>query len=93
MRRSYTPTERSDNYMNTLIELTDRWRVILCKDCIQFIIQRRSVLSPNTGTWAGKRYCTTKMALIRDCSELNLISRPETRQLLDHLPDSASKLK
>ena len=40
--------ERDDNYWGVIVVLNDRWRVIVCKAAIQFILQKRSVVSPNT---------------------------------------------
>ena len=79
--------ERDDTYGKVIVHLAPRWRVIICKDSIQAILQKRSVPFPNTGTWAGRRYCTSREALIRDCSELGLLSDATEQALLDLLPE------
>ena len=78
--------ERDDDYKGTLIYITSLWRIIVCKDGIQWIVQKRSVEHPNTGTWAGKSYCTTRDSLIAACSRRNLLSDASVRQALDALP-------
>ena len=78
--------ERDETYWDVIVALSDRWRVIICKDEIQFILQKRSVPSPNTGTWAGKSYSTTRDALIAACSDRGLLSDPNMRQALNALP-------
>ena len=78
--------ERDDNYAKVITQLAPRWRVIICKDGIQWILQKRSVPSPNAGTWSGKSYSTTRDALITACSDRELLSDPSARQALDALP-------
>jgi hypothetical protein len=78
--------ERDETYWGVIVALSDRWRVIICKDEIQFILQKRSVPFPNTGTWAGKSYSTTRDALIAACSDRGLLSEPHLRRALDDLP-------
>ena len=78
--------ERDETYWAVIVALSDRWRVILCKDEIQFILQKRSVPSPNTGTWAGKSYSTSRSGLIAACSDRELLSEPHLRRALDALP-------
>ena len=85
---SYTSyRERDDCYAAVVIHLTQRWRIIVCKDGIQWILQQRSVAPPNTGTWSGKSYPTTRDALIAACSDRELLSAPSARQVLNDLPD------
>lgn len=81
--------ERDDNYANVIAQLAPRWRVIICKDDIQFIVQKRSVAPPNTGTWAGKSYATTRDGLMAACSRRGLLSEPSARQVLEELPSDA----
>ena len=78
--------ERDDNYAKVIAQLGPRWRIIACKDGLQWILQKRSVTSPNTGTWAGKSYSTTRSALIAACSDRELLSEPHLRRALDDLP-------
>ena len=78
--------ERDDCYAKIVLCLASRWRIIVCKDGIQWILQKRSVAPPNTGTWAGKSYSTTRSGLIAACSDRELLSEPHLRQALDALP-------
>ena len=79
--------ERDDDYCDVIVHIASRWRVIICKDGIQWILQQRSVAPPNTGTWSGKSYPTTRDALIAACSSRNLLSDASARRALDALPD------
>ena len=78
--------ERDDHYAKVIVQLGPRWRIIVCKDGIQWILQQRSVAPPNTGTWSGKSYSTTRSGLIAACSDRELLSDPSARQALDALP-------
>ncbi len=80
--------ERDDDYGDVIVHIAPRWRVISCRDGIQFILQQRSVAPPNTGTWSGKSYSTTRSGLIAACSERELLSATLEGQLLDALPAS-----
>ena len=84
--QTYSRRERDDNYWCVIVILNDRFRIIVCKDAIQFILQKRSVAPPNTGTWAGKTYTTTRDGLIAPCSERGLLSEPSAKQVLKVLP-------
>ena len=84
--QSYSRRERDDSYRSVIVWLAPRWRVIICKDAIQFILQKRSVAPPNTGTWAGKTYSTNRDGLMAPCLERGLLSEPSARQMLEALP-------
>lgn len=79
--------ERDDYYANVVLQFSPRWRIITCKHGIQWILQKRSVAPPNTGTWAGKSYATTRDGLIAACSERGLLSEPSVMTILSVLPD------
>jgi len=85
--------ERDDLYIKVIVRPKDRWRVILCKHGLQFIVQKRSTKTPNAGVWAGKSYCTTRNGLIDVCSHLGLLEDAHTEAVLNALPDRASDTK
>jgi hypothetical protein len=62
--------ESNDAYP-CIIKLNARWRVIVCRDGVQWIIQYRNRRSGaetlSSSDWRGRSYCTTKTALIRVC--------------------------
>ncbi len=44
----------------------DGWRIVACRDQIQWIIQAKTRTGrPDGGRWEGRHYCTTRDALIR----------------------------
>ena len=85
--------ERDDLYIKVIVRPKDRWRVILCKHGLQFIVQKRSAKTPNAGVWAGKSYCTTRNGLIDVCSHLGLLEDAHTEAVLHTLPNKARDTK
>ncbi|MGR3545525.1 MAG: hypothetical protein ACU0DX_00230 [Roseovarius sp.] len=63
--RLSSPKE-SDDYYHTVIFQIDDWRVIVCRDGIQWIIQRRRRAGRRRVEWKGRSYHTTRDVLIRD---------------------------
>ena len=64
--------ETSDFYGSVIAILASRWRVIACRNCIQWILQRREGL--HGGAWRGFQYFRSKEALLRTCGGLGLLS-------------------
>jgi hypothetical protein len=80
--------ESDDDYFAVVAVLNDRWRVIRCRDGLQWIIQYRSSAS---GTYAGARWASrshlrTREALIRVCAALTGPIGPATLATLHSLP-------
>jgi hypothetical protein len=59
--------ESSDGYGRVVAVLNPKWRVIECRDGIQWILQSRDSLKPEV-VWRGRSYCRTKEALLRVCA-------------------------
>lgn len=59
--------ESDDAYRSVIAELSPGWRVIVCRDGIQWIVQRRRAAGRHGGRWRGVHYCRTRDALIRLC--------------------------
>ena len=85
----YTYREPGDYYHGVIVKAADRWRVIICRSNLQYIVQRRSAKPLNNGLWIGKRYCTTRDSLIGVCSTLGLLSNANTEAVLHALPNRA----
>ena len=57
--------ETSEEYPRVVVSLNRRWRVIECRDRVQWILQRRAKAEPHPRPWEGRSYCRTSEALIR----------------------------
>lgn len=78
--------ETSDNYHRVVIKFSSRWRVSVCKDNIQWILQKREAEPSHNGNWRGKSYFACKESLIRVCGGLGLLSDPQAKAMLEALP-------
>jgi len=59
--------ESDDGYDDVIARLNSRWRVIACKDRIQWILQSVDGLRNGAVRWTGESYHCTREALIRVC--------------------------
>jgi hypothetical protein len=73
---SQVPTSRlpeSDSHYPVVAQLDARWRIIICRDGLQWILQRRQVSAASErhsrDDWRGRSYCRTKTGLVRCCGE------------------------
>jgi hypothetical protein len=78
--------ESADCYDDVIIHLTARWRIIFCKDRIQWIIQKKE--ASHAAPWRGVSYHTCRDSLMRTCGSLNLLSAASEDQLLAALPST-----
>ena len=85
--------ERDDNYQGVVVQLDPRWRIIECRDAIQWIIQKRSADPLNPGYWLGASYLTDRNKLIELSASLGFLSEPSKRAVLEQLPSSATDLR
>ena len=85
-----TRRETSDFYSLVITVLAPRWRVITCRNCIQWILQRRTAEPLHKGIWRGRSYHTTQNSLIEACARLELLSDDRARAALDALPELIS---
>jgi len=84
----YIPShrERDDNYRSVIVQLASRWRIIECRDVIQWIIQKRSAEPSHSGEWRGDSYVTDRDALIELSVKRGLLSDPSKLAILEALP-------
>ena len=78
--------ERDDSYAKVIAQLGPRWRIIACKDGLQWILQKKE--ASHAGPWRGVSYHTCRSSLICTCGSLNLLSAASEEQLFDALPSS-----
>lgn len=79
-----THRESNENYQKVVLKFNDRWRLIVCHNDIQWIVQRREGL--HGGAWRGVRYVTRIKSLIEACGELGLPLSNLTMASQLHLP-------
>ena len=82
--------ERDDAYIGTIVQFSPRWRLILCKDKMQWIIQKKE--SCHRGFWRSKQYFTCKDSVLEASGRLGLLSDPTTEAAIYALPEHVSQL-
>lgn len=55
--------EKSDDYRKIIMRIDDKWRVIECKDGIQWIIQKRKGYYKNKPAWKSISFCRSRKGL------------------------------
>jgi hypothetical protein len=78
--------ETADDYLRTVANLSASWRVIECRDSIQWILQRRKKGGAER-PWHAVGYFRTRTALTRLCATLNREFNPGAADVLDQLPE------
>ena len=79
--------ERDDSYSKVIIHPALRWRIIECRNALQWIIQHRSAKPLNRGYWLGVSYLTSRNKLIEVSTGLNLLSDASMSDKLSKLPN------
>jgi hypothetical protein len=77
------------NYKNLIVQLAPRWRVIACKDGIQWILQRKQ--ASHAGPWRRMSYHINRDGLLRACGSVGALNN-DPLEALEALPDYASQL-
>jgi hypothetical protein len=81
---TFTHCESSEHYSNVLMQLDERWRLIVSRHNHQLILQRRESL--HGGAWRGHKYFRTKNALLQVCGRLGLLSGANAARIECVLP-------
>ena len=76
--------ERDEAYLGAIVQFNPRWRLVLCKDQMQWIIQKKE--SSRQGDWRGLKYLTCKDSVLKASGSLGLLSDPKVKAVLHALP-------
>ncbi len=78
--------ESDDDYACIVTRLGDGGRVIVCRENLQWILQRRDGKSAGRARWASVGYCTTREGLLRLCRASGARIAPSQWAVLAALP-------
>jgi len=91
---AYTKTpshrERDNGYAYVVVQLAPRYRVILCPQRLQWIVQQQEC--SHEAPWRAQEYHTSRESLLNACGKLGLLSDPNVEAVLHALPDHVSQL-
>ena len=79
---SSSERERDDHYSRVIVNLNSNWRVIVCKDGIQWILQSR-----RGAEWRGRSYHTSRDSLSRVVRQVSGHLCEGSLEALDALPE------
>jgi hypothetical protein len=79
--------EEADDYPVIVAKLSRGWRVIECRDGIQWVLQRRAGTRHGQPRWEGRCYFRTRQGLIRRVHELAGECDAIALAVLDLLPE------
>jgi hypothetical protein len=85
--------ESADDYPYVVARLSPRCRVIVCKDGIQWILQRYDGMRCGQARWAGAKYFVTREALLRAGRALNDGIAPDALAILEELPEHIGRAR
>ena len=77
--------ERDEHYAHVIANPSPRWRIILCRDGMQWIVQKKE--ASHAGPWRAEGYYTCRKSLIKACGKLDLLSDANTEAVLHALPE------
>ena len=87
---THSRRERDDNYAYVVVQLAPRYRVILCPQGLQWIIQKKEC--SRRADWRAEQYLTSRDGLIEACGKRGLLSSPNAEAVLHALPDHVSQM-
>lgn len=73
-------------YDRVVVMLNDNWRLIVCKDGIQWILQRRVGERAGGARFDSRQYLTTKEGVMRACRTFAGAMTPQAAVALNFLP-------
>lgn len=82
-----SPREEDDSYRAVVAVLSSDFRVIKCRDGIQWILQRRAGKRHGQTRWDGRCYCRTRQGLMLRVRGLAGEIDPIALGMLGELPD------
>ena len=82
--------ERDNNYADIVVQLAPRYRVILCPQGLQWIVQQQEC--SHAAPWRAQEYHTSRESLLNACGKRGFLSDANAEAVLHALPDHVSQL-
>ena len=89
--QTHSRNERDAAYYGVIVYVSPRIRIILCRNGIQYIVQRMFAETTHGEAWRGFRYFVTQKALFDFCVKRQWLSEPDVRQIITGLPATAAQ--
>ncbi len=79
-------SESSGDYYRIVLMISSKWRIIECRQGLQWIIQKCQGIRYGTTRWENKKYFLSRDGLVTACQRLNLNLDTNTNLVLKELP-------
>lgn len=84
-------SEEADDYPFVVAVLNAQWRLIECRDRIQWILQKRGGSNNGKPRWRSRKWCRSKVGLMRSLRDERVVPSPAAQAIIGHLPDDVGK--
>ena len=84
-------SESSGDYRHIVLMISSKWRIIECRQGLQWIIQKCQGIRYGTTRWESKKYLLSREGLVKACQRLNLNLDSNSVVALKKLPKSIQK--
>ena len=88
--RTLSSRERDDDYSKVVVQLTPRYRIILCPQGLQWILQEKE--ASHEAPWRAMGYHTSRDNMLKACGKRGFLSDPNVEAVLNALPPYVSQL-
>lgn len=92
VKKPSSAIETHDEYGGVVARLNPKWRVIVCRDGIQWILQKHRSAGSRSDVWQPESYCRTSDALRRCVRERAGEVGPVAEAALSALPSCVALL-
>lgn len=79
--------EEAENYFAVVARLNDKWRVIICRDGIQWILQRRAGFRQGLARWEARTFNRNRNGLLCRVNQLAGECDAVAMRALENLPE------
>ena len=84
-------SESSGDYRHIVLMISSKWRIIECRQGLQWIIQKCQGIRYGTTRWESKKYLLSREGLVKACQRLNLNLETNSVVALKKLPKYIQK--
>ena len=89
--QTHSRNERDAAYHGVIVYVSPRIRIILCRNGIQYIVQRMFAETAHGEVWRGFSYHVTQKALFDFCVKRQWLCEADVRGVITGLPDTAAQ--
>ena len=83
--------ERDASYMDVIVHVSPRIRIILDRNGIQYVVQRMFAETAHGEVWRGFSYHVTQQSLFKLCVKRQWLCEADVRGIITGLPETAAQ--